>query len=204
MKKLIRLLLFCILFIACASFPPLIPPTLDTDPCSTATIVLIQNDNPICRAVVLGPRVAITAAHCVEGVSAIGYGTEWLPRYPTADVVVVDTDRDLAILSLSEPRQKWGHLQLNRELRVGDTVTVAGRRQAAVTDRSKWWTSIGSGTKRQLIEVDVSAPEGSSGSPLCDGSGAVVGICLGHSINGPTRGYFTSVNSVVSLLIEKS
>lgn len=185
--------------LGCASPLPAVPTGLERDPCATA-VTLTERERQYCSATALGPRLAVTAAHCVGRRGSVQYGREWMPAYPAASVVARDEQADLVLLRLSEPVVPWGYLQLYRDLRDGDAVTVAGRRSTVILARARWVTSDSTGSRRSAVWVDTELWPGESGLPLCDRFGAVVGIGAGPDLEDETRSYFAPTSAIVALL----
>ncbi len=145
-----------------------------------------------------------TFFHGEDGLGDVGYvpAGKWPAKIPQATVRQYDALSDLAILYLATPLSSWGHLQLHREPRVGDRVTIGGRRETWIKDTASWMRNVDDGIARRYLETTATAPGGTSGAPLCDASGAVVGLCIGHALDESAHGHYTPASSVAGALRE--
>lgn len=138
--------------------------------------------------------------------------------FEEAYVVAYDAEKDVAILKLSKPTDKREPLKLRTvsEKNVGSSVFAVGypataeatvnavdyfgKNDATVTGGriSRLLTESKSG--RQLLQMDVSINHGSSGGPLVDEDGNVVGInTLGSSLDANLN-YAVSIEEALPLL----
>lgn len=149
-------------------------------------------------AFAVGDRLLVTNRHVVEdedGTRArrvlvkFSETEEWLP----AIVERVDRDADLATLLLEEPartpRQVRGIAAAGTAPRVGDPVALIGYPLGIDTPMEQTaddfiaapsvFRGMVSKSVRDVLQVDAFAGHGSSGSPIFDRRGAVVGVVYG-------------------------
>lgn len=125
-------------------------------------------------------NVIVTNAHVLEGATGAEIQTFDGQRGTIDRPLVVDKERDIAILPLPTTLPPMPHLNIRSSpLRVGEPVYAIGApRGLAYTFTSGVVSQIrrevpGYGT---LIQTDTSISPGSSGGPLVDGTGSVVGV----------------------------
>ena len=136
--------------------------------------------------VVDGDGLILTNAHVVEGSDdvEVRFGESAPVK---AEVVGQDPSTDLAVLDVDMPRSRLRPLELgdSDSVRVGDPAIAIGN-QFGFLDRTVT-TGIVSAKQRQInapngfsidnvIQTDAAVNPGSSGGPLLDGAGRVVGI----------------------------
>jgi len=131
---------------------------------------------------VVSPQRVVTNAHVVAGMrtAVVRVGREGTP-YP-AIVVLFDPKRDLAILSV--PGLRAPALPQGQPLTIGDRPIVAGYAwpdpyralPAVVTARRSITINDGRAEGRDTYTLTGYADHGSSGGPLLDSAGNVVGI----------------------------
>lgn len=152
----------------------------------------------------------LTNAHVVEGVEGADAVTVRLPgdnRDRRADVVATDEDSDLALLRVEEPEGGLTPAQLGSSagVRVGDDVVAIGnalglRGDPSVTRGivSALGRSIGSLTG--LIQTDAAINPGSSGGPLVNSRGEVIGINTAVRGGAENIGFAIPVDAVREFL----
>ncbi|GAB2692915.1 MarP family serine protease [Thalassiella azotivora] len=147
--------------------------------------------------VVADERV-VTNAHVVAGVEepavqVTGEGRRWPAR-----VVVMDADRDLAVLAVDG--LPTAPLPLGEDLERGDAAVVAGfpldgpytaeaaRVRQVLTARGE--DIYGNpGVERRVYSLHARVEPGNSGGPLLDAAGRVVGVVFAKSLDDPSTGY---------------
>ena len=139
-----------------------------------------------------------------------------------AYLVDYDAEKDVAILRLAEPTDKRSPLPLKEpeESSLGSEIYAVGypsaadltiqavnsfsQKDASVTTGSLSRFLTESGTGRRLIQTDASLSGGSSGGPLVDSSGAVIGVNTAGSNLDQNLFYAVSVSEVLPLLEKNS
>jgi hypothetical protein len=122
-------------------------------------------------------------------------------NYQIDTVVAFDRVIDLCILRLK--RGKAQHLALgsSKELHVGDDIYVAANPKGLEGSISK---GIVSAIRKQpwLIQIDAAISPGSSGGPVVDDRGTVVGIALGTYAQGQNLNFAVPIDRLRELKLE--
>jgi hypothetical protein len=153
---------------------------------ASPSVVLLVMEDAQGRAVSLGtgffvrPGVIATELHLLAGASRGHFkhiGRD--ERLPLAGVLASDRERDL--LLLSAPKAKAAALPLSeRAVAVGDTVYTIGNPRGFEGTLSQGIVSgIRQSENQTLLQVTTPLSPGSSGSPVLDTEGQVVGIAIG-------------------------
>ena len=176
------------------------------------------------------PQHIVTNCHVVEEFilagKALGGGElrVLFDQNDEAEAYLVDYDaeKDVAILRLAEPTDKRSPLPLKEpeESSLGNEIYAVGypsaadltiqavnsfsQKDATVTTGSISRFLTESGTGRRLIQTDASLSGGSSGGPLVDSSGAVIGVNTAGSNLDQNLFYAVSVSEVLPLLEKNS
>ena len=176
------------------------------------------------------PQHIVTNCHVVEEFilagKALGGGElrVLFDQNDEAEAYLVDYDaeKDVAILRLAEPTDKRSPLPLKEpeESSLGSEIYAVGypsaadltiqavnsfsQKDASVTTGSISRFLTESGTGRRLIQTDASLSGGSSGGPLVDSSGAVIGVNTAGSNLDQNLFYAVSVSEVLPLLEKNS
>lgn len=176
------------------------------------------------------PQYIVTNCHVVEEFilagKALGGGElrVLFDQNDEAEAYLVDYDaeKDVAVLRLAEPTDKRSPLPLKEpeESSLGSEIYAVGypsaadltiqavnsfsQKDASVTTGSISRFLTESGTGRRLIQTDASLSGGSSGGPLVDGSGAVIGVNTAGSNLDQNLFYAVSVSEVLPLLEKNS
>ena len=196
-----RLLFAPLLLVACGGGVPIAEPPTVEDAAEQAQFALANDLQAYCGAVSISPRLAVTARHCLRGDSVVRYAVpdrDWF-AFGEAWSVAEDLDRDLAIISLDEPRPIWLPVQVLRPARAGDRVrNRAG--WTTVLDANRW-VRIGGGTVAISIETEAPARPGTSGTALIDRFGSLVGVCRGFDLESE-RGDYIPAAAIAELWAE--
>ncbi len=124
----------------------------------------------------------VTNEHVINGADYVIVDTYWRRRLRIDKVLARDRRLDLAILPVPNSFRP-DVLQLSDEtLSEGQTVFVIGSPKATAFGISQGvivQTGYLRGESRQVIQADISSGPGSSGSPLLDRKGRVVGVLYG-------------------------
>ena len=108
-----------------------------------------------------------------------------------------DVKNDLVVLKLAGKGMPLS-LGNNDAVRIGDTVTVIGYPAEKYKVTQGAVQSIRSVDKWILLKID--APKGSSGAPVLNSDGQVIGIVVGHG--GDSHNYAIPVNALKVLLVK--
>jgi S1-C subfamily serine protease len=129
----------------------------------------------------------VTNNHVVRDCRAVQVVRDGRPSSVT--LVGADQDVDLAILRLPEPEANPASLRVANPVRAGETVVVVGfPLQGLLTSEPTITTGIVSVTKgphddQRLLQLTAPVQPGSSGGPVIDPHGTVIGIVMGK-LNG--------------------
>jgi S1-C subfamily serine protease len=147
---------------------------------------------------VVAPQRVVTNAHVVAGVRepVVRVGGEG--RRYGAEVVLLDPQRDLAVLRV--PKLPAAPLRLGEDLGRGDPAMVAGfpldgPYTAAPARVRQVLTAQGeniygqAGVNREVYSLYAKVELGNSGGPLMNGDGEVVGVVFAKSLDDPNTGY---------------
>ncbi len=145
----------------------------------------------------------VTNFHVIEGaqqgyVRLVGQDA----RYSVIGVVAANEDNDLALLSIAQAANA-PPLQLTQEPGpvVGDTVYVIGNPEGLEGTFSQGIvSSIRGSRERALIQITAPISAGSSGGPVLDNKGAVIGVAVGMIEAGQNLNFAIPVSSVADLL----
>jgi S1-C subfamily serine protease len=137
-------------------------------------------------AVVLGDGVAATAAHTFDSAASFEVADD-RGRPLEAEIVWLDTERDVALLQLDDPPVAWLPLGDEADGAPVRVVTAAAdgdpvEKPASIV-RHVTATLDGEGS-RAALELDADIEPGDSGAPVIGGDGQVVGIVFAASRNG--------------------
>lgn len=152
-----------------------------------------RNDKyfPIGTAFAIGEDRYATAAHVIEVAVGYPHGVPALRDasgrvFPLARMVKYSTDRDFAVFSLTE-RPKAKPLPVNRKQEVNTTVYAVGNALSqGVVIRDGLYTSATPETidgRWNWLRFSAAASPGSSGGPLLDERGRVIGLVIAASPN---------------------
>ena len=162
---------------------------------------------------VVSPGRVATNAHVVAGSDRVRVSVGGTGRERTARVVAFDPRRDVAVLEvlgLEAPA-----MPLGPPLDQGDTAVVAG----FPGDDGLWvggarvrdvLTAQGAdiygnpGVVREVYSLRAQVRRGSSGGPVLDPSGAVVGMVFATSLDDPDTGYALTLDEIGAVLAQGS
>jgi hypothetical protein len=140
--------------------------------------------------------------HVVEGASR-GYAklVGKKTKFDIAGIVGMDTGRDLVLLAVSDAKAPALALGDSRQVAVGDEVYAVGNPQGLEGTFSQGIVSsirdVGSET---LLQITAPISPGSSGGPVLNAQGKVVGVSVATFKGGQNLNFAIPVNSLASLL----
>jgi S1-C subfamily serine protease len=147
---------------------------------------------------VVAPGKVVTNAHVVAGMREAAVQVGGVGREYSAQIVVFDPERDLAVLAVDGLTA--APLRLGGTLAIGDESVVAGfpldgpyRLDPARVRRTL--TATGSdiygqpGVTREIYSLFARVEPGNSGGPLLTPTGEVVGVVFAKSLDDPSTGY---------------
>ena len=175
---------------------------------STVLIVMVDADgDPISTGsgfVLEGDRV-VTNLHVVEGVLR-GY-VKRVGRYSRqhriTGIIAMDRDQDLAVLSVVGIDAPPLRLAYHRKVSVGERVYVAGNPIGFL--EGTFSDGLVSGIRdldvdRQWLQISAPISEGSSGGPVLNRQGEVIGIAVAHLTVGQNLNFAIPVKYLTDLL----
>jgi len=148
-----------------------------------ATVVVVAavgSDTALGSGFIVSPSgVVVTAAHVVDGASSVSIRTASGQAYDVTGVYVIDRSLDFALLKFPS--------RASPSLRLGNSDSViAGQRVLAIgaplgletTITDGLVSAIRNGETRNLLQISVPVSHGSSGGPVLNEKGQVIGIVL--------------------------
>jgi len=166
----------------------------------TPSIVkIVTNDGHGSGFFVGDGSLIVTNHHVIKGASTIAIRTSSGIELPVKAIRTVDADRDLAILSVNV---KGPSLLLNRSLpEVGETVYSLGSPQGLDNTIADGIVS-GIRESNEVTIIQTSAPisRGSSGGPIVNVGGEVVGITTSFRSGGQNLNFAVAAKHVLTLL----
>jgi S1-C subfamily serine protease len=162
------------------------PTTSEIADAVSASVVVVRSEDGIGTGVVANARGDIlTAYHVVDGASDVRVRFADGTTAP-ARVASADSSRDIAVLTPRSLPSVLVPVAIGRGVEVGDDVVAIGTPLGLAWSVSKGVVSGLNRTRRSergnevggLIQFDAAVNPGSSGGPLVDASGAVVGIVV--------------------------
>ena len=133
----------------------------------------------------------------------------------TAQVTRIDKNRDLALLKINTPPKNLSYMRLGNSsnLDVGQDVHAIGHPKgeiwtytkgfvSQVRSNYKWTSKEGSTHRATVVQTQTPISPGSSGGPLFDDKGNLVGI-NSFQVQGGNLNYAVAVNEVKSFLTSK-
>ena len=219
----VLLVLFLTLSLGCGeeTEPPATPPSID-DPQiltpqaiaeialqSTVFLQVKKPENQITSAsgFVIGEGLIVTSYHIAENM--LTGSTARLVKsaliHPIGAIVAVDQAHDLAILKSSGISALALALGDSDMARIGDTVYVTGNPDGYVGSFSEGIIGGlrpdgGGWGKGALIQITAPISKGSSGGPVLNGQGEVIGVAMGGDLDGQNLNFAIPVNFLKELL----
>jgi S1-C subfamily serine protease len=173
----------------------------------TSTVLLVMEDangQPLSLGsgfFVRGGEVA-TNLHVVEG-AARGYAklVGQKAKYEIEGITAVDPERDLVILKLSGARASTLTLGSGEDVQVGETVYAVGNPQGLEGTFSQGIvSSIREVGTDKLLQITAPISPGSSGGPVLNGKGEVIGVSVATFRGGQNLNFAIPSNYLRTLL----
>ncbi len=142
--------------------------------------------------------VIVTNHHCVEGAHTLSveFLTEDLPR--TAKVIATDKGSDIAILKTDKPAPTAVTLGNSDTITIGEEIVVIGTPKGLVNTVSNG--IISSIREGDILQISAPISKGSSGSPVFNMRGQVIGMVFGILEAGQNLNFAVPINKVKELL----
>jgi S1-C subfamily serine protease len=176
----------------------------------TPTQILDENRDSIAVIVAGGDRslnlgtgffvqskgLLLTNLHVAEGMDLVGV------KLPSSGSVVwaryargFDSDSDLVVLEVETAAAKTARLGDSDEVRVGEPIVVVGNPEGLEQTVSNGLVSaIGELNGRRLFQISAPVSEGSSGSPVFNEYGEVIGVVVGSLQSGQNLNFAVAIN----------
>ena len=174
---------------------------------STVSIFMLDNSNQIKSlgsGVIISDNLIVTNYHVIDGAYS-GYIklNKSDTQYKIDGFVNLDPKNDLALLRISGIHSN--PIELNEEdIEVGEAVYAAGNPRGLSGTFSDGIASGKRGIEgKDLIQITAPISPGSSGGPIVNSSGKLVGIAVGAYTNGQNLNFAIPVKYVSSLLASK-
>lgn len=175
---------------------------------ASPSVVLLTMEDAKGRAVSLGTgffvKEGVIAAnlHLLEGANR-GYlkhiGQK--ERLPIAGIVAVDRERDLVLLAVPESKAPPLPLGDDKQAAVGDTIYAIGNPRGFEGTLSQGIVSgIRESNARPLLQITAPLSLGSSGGPVLNTEGKVIGIALATLGTGQNLNFAVPVSDLRALL----
>jgi S1-C subfamily serine protease len=141
--------------------------------------------------------VLVTNAHVVAGATRVEYQDSAEQIHPISGCVAIDVGGDLALLSASGPPIKFA----TRVPQVGDHVFVIGNPKGLTQSFSDGLiSSVRKTETNQVLQITAPISPGSSGGPVLDTTGQVIGVASFFYEGGENLNFAISTPKILSLL----
>ena len=210
MKKLIVLTTLLCLIVAPPSFT-LTPQEIAQNVLASTVLITITNSSgrsSFGSGFVVGTGQIATNQHVVKGIASgkvklVGETTE----HVIESVSIVDTNRDLAIVKASSLTASALTLGDSDTVQIGQTVYAAGNPQGLTGTFSQGIVSAirpegNIFVEDTIIQMTAAVSPGSSGGPVLNADGEVVGIVFSQLTDGQNLNFMIPVNFLKPLLSE--
>lgn len=166
------------------------------------SVVAVETDLGSGSGFVIGEGLVATNYHVIENGTKIKIKTKRGTLAREVEVVEAAPDADLAILSFEASKPiKAVKLGNSKKVREGDPVVAIGNPlglEHTMTDGIV--SAVRIYDSREWIQISVPISPGSSGGPLFDGRGRVVGITTAGFVEGQNLNLAVPVNDLKALL----
>ncbi len=154
------------------------------------TVVLIETTTSDGRPLSMGSGFllgtsngVVTNVHVLKWATSVSVKTSDGVRYAATHVSGIDLERDICLLTVPGLRMRGLSLAERGSVAVGDTVLVAGNPRGLEATFSRGIVSA-TRSSPDLIQIDAPISPGSSGGPVVNESGEVVGVATSSLIQG--------------------
>lgn len=140
----------------------------------------------------------VTNYHVIEGASRVFaklIGQKTL--YEVAGTIAIDKNADLALLKINGVRGLPVSLGDSNQAEIGDVIYVIGNPEGLEGTLSQ---GIVSALRRDYIQITAPISHGSSGSPVLNEEGQVIGVALGAIEDGQNLNFAIPSSNLVSLV----
>jgi tetratricopeptide (TPR) repeat protein len=172
------------------------------------SVVVLVAENAKSKPISLGSGffvrtdVIATNYHVIKGASRLYaklVGQQGV--YRIKEVLTIDKDRDLALLKVAEVTAPVLSLGYNREVAIGDEVFVVGNPEGLEGTFSQGVISgIRSVAGKLYLQITAPISPGSSGGPVMNTSGEVIGVAVGTLRTGQNLNFAVPVSDLRFLL----
>lgn len=149
----------------------------------------------------VAPKLIATNHHAVSGArEVILRGAEGGTEYTFVRIVASNATADIALVEVAEPAPRHLRLDAATRVNVGDPVYVIGNIQGYASSLSQGIVSgIRANGPVPMFQITATVSEGSSGSPLLNAQGDVVGIVFGRLRQEAQIGFATPAAHLAAL-----
>lgn len=143
------------------------------------------------------PHAIITCYHVIAGAQQITAQSQDKPQISLTRILMVDIDRDFAVLTSTDPVVNGPPIDYADQIREGQAVTVIGSPEGhpLTLTKGSFSTRYPDDKGVMTLRFDATVEPGSSGSPLFDPYGRVIGIVGRKSPEQPLN-YAVSMKSI--------
>lgn len=180
-------------------------------------VVLLICDDSATEGVVQGsgffikPGILVTNYHVIKGntrgVVQVAFGSKREKKnFRIARIIAYDEESDLALLSIPAAKEaKVPYLFLaleNESVDVGETIYALGNPEGLVGTISPGIISANQRSSQKKARLQITAPisNGSSGGPVVNGKGQVVGVAVGSFSEGQNLNFAVPTSLIYSLV----
>lgn len=144
----------------------------------------------------------VTNAHLAGGAKKIVVKLHKSAIYHQARLVTLDRGKDIAVLKIDVPHLKPVKFGNSNKVQIGERVVTIGNPlglESTISDGLiSSWRTIKGGLK--VLQISVPLSQGSSGGPLLNLQGEVIGVTMGSYLKGQNLNFAVPINYVKPLL----
>ncbi len=172
---------------------------------SFPSVVVLVTEDATGQAVALGSgffvaaNLVATNYHVIEGAARVyARRIDESGQLSVVAIVASDEANDLSLLRVSEARSRPLTLARREQVAIGDEVYVIGNPEGLEGTFSQGIVSAIRG--RQYIQITAPISHGSSGGPVINSNGEVIGIAVGMFKDGQNLNFAVPVSYLLNLL----